>query len=155
MGIEIERKFLVESDQWKSSVISESILKQGYLAHQGNATVRVRVDGDTAYLTIKSVTTGISRAEFEYEIPTDDADAMLEQIAEKPFIDKTRYKVRCGEHVWDLDVFEGENRGLIVAEVELGHENETFQTPEWAGEEVSGDARYYNVNLVENPYTQW
>ncbi|MES9856745.1 MAG: CYTH domain-containing protein [Sedimenticola sp.] len=155
MAIEIERKFLVKSDDWKASVVSESVLKQGYLANQPNASVRVRTGNGKAYLNIKSVTIGIKRAEFEYEIPLDDAEDMLAQVAEQPFIDKTRYKVKCGEHIWDLDVFEGANSGLIVAEVELNSEDETFELPSWAGDEVSGEIRYYNVNLVQHPYSNW
>lgn len=155
MALEIERKFIVVNDKWKDNIVSESVLKQGYLAHQKNATVRVRIAGDSAYLNIKSATTGITRAEFEYRIPLADAEQMLEQIAEQPFIDKTRYQVRCGNHTWDLDLFAGENRGLIMAEVELGSEDEPFELPPWVGEEVSGDPRYYNSNLVKHPFTKW
>jgi len=155
MATEIERKFLVVDDSWKEAVVAQSVLKQGYVANQPHATVRVRIDGETAFLTIKSITTCISRAEFEYQIPVTDAEEMLQLIAEKPFIDKTRYKVRCGEHIWDLDVFDGENLGLVVAEVELSREDEVFQRPSWAGNEVSGDVRYYNSCLVKAPYNQW
>ena len=94
-------------------------------------------------------------AEFEYEIPVSDAEAMLASIAEQPFIDKIRYKIRCGNHIWDLDVFEGPNKGLVIAEVELSSENEAFEMPEWAGEEVSGDPRYYNANLIKHPFCSW
>ena len=155
MATEIERKFLVKNDLWRDQVISESRMKQGYLASQGNASIRVRVDGGRALLNIKSVTLGIRRYEFEYEIPLEDGEEILAVIAQQPFIDKTRYKVKCGGHVWDLDVFEGENRGLMVAEVELESEEETFEMPAWAGEEVSEDPRYYNVSLVKTPYTRW
>jgi adenylate cyclase len=155
MGLEIERKFLVINDLWRESVISHSRLQQGYLANQPNASVRVRVADDCAYLNVKSTTIGISRLEFEYEIPLQDAREMLAQIAEKPFIDKIRYRVRCGEHIWDLDLFEGENQGLVVAEVELESEDQTFEMPLWAGEEVSADTRYYNVNLIKHPYSRW
>ncbi len=155
MATEIERKFLVKNDLWRDQVISESRMKQGYLASQGNASIRVRVDGGRALLNIKSVTLGIRRYEFEYEIPLEDGEEILAVIAQQPFIDKTRYKVKCGGHVWDLDVFEGENRGLVVAEVELGSEEESFEMPAWAGEEVSEDPRYYNVSLVKTPYTRW
>ena len=155
MATEIERKFLVVNDQWREHVLSESRLKQGYLANQINASIRVRIGNGKAHLNIKSTTIGVSRSEFEYEVPTEDAEAMLREVAQQPFIDKTRYKVRCGDHVWDLDVFEGENRGLVVAEVELAHENEPFEMPPWAGEEVSGEAKYYNVNLVAHPFSRW
>lgn len=155
MATEIERKFLVSNDNWKDSVVSESVLKQGYLANESNASVRVRIAKDKAHLNIKSVTVGISRAEFEYEIPVSEAEEILAQVAKRPYIDKKRYKVRCGDHIWDLDVFAGENSGLVVAEVELESEGEAFELPSWAGEEVSGDVRYYNASLVNNPYCNW
>jgi len=136
-------------------VISESRMKQGYLSSHGNASIRVRVGGGRARLNITSATLGIRRSEFEYEIPLEDGEEILAVIAQQPFIDKTRYKVKCGGHVWDLDVFEGENRGLVVGEVELGSAEESFEMPAWAGEEVSHDPRYYNVSLVKIPYTRW
>ena len=155
MGIEIERKFLVANDSWRKDVISETRLKQGYLANQERASVRVRIGGDKAYLNIKSATLGIRRSEFEYEIPLADAEDMLEQIAIRPFIDKTRYTLKCGEHLWEVDLFYGENEGLIVAEVELEAEDENFKIPDWAGEEVSGDPKYFNVCLVKHPFSKW
>ncbi len=155
MAMEIERKFLVKNEMWREGIVSDSVLKQGYLSSQPSATVRVRIDGQQAFLTIKSKTIGISRAEFEYPIPLADADDMLQAIAQKPLIDKIRYKVRCGKHVWDLDIFKGENLGLIVAEVELNHEDEAFLLPPWVGEEVSGDSRYFNSNLAKMPYSRW
>ena len=155
MGFEIERKFLVINDRWKENVISRSRLQQGYLANQANASVRVRIADDNAWLNIKSTTIGISRLEFEYAIPRQDAEEMLAQSAQKPFIDKTRYRVRCGDHIWDLDQFDGENLGLVVAEVELESEDQPFEMPVWAGEEVSQDTRYYNVNLIKHPYNRW
>lgn len=155
MGIEIERKFLVKNDQWRKSVVSDAVMKQGYVANQTNASVRVRIASGKAHLNIKSSTIGIKRAEFEYEIPLEEAEEILAQIAEQPFIDKTRYKVKCGEHIWELDIFEGANRGLIVAEIELNSEDEAFELPEWAGDEVSGDPKYYNVSLVNHPFNQW
>jgi adenylate cyclase len=155
MGMEIERKFLVRGDAWRSQTMGETRLKQGYLANEANASVRVRTGGDKAYLNIKSRTLGVRRAEFEYEVPLEDAERMLEQIAIQPFIDKTRYKIRHGDHVWELDVFHGANAGLVVAEIELAAEDEVFALPDWAAEEVSEDPRYYNVNLVEHPYSSW
>jgi adenylate cyclase len=155
MAVEIERKYLVVNDNWKNSVISESVLRQGYIVNQPNVTVRVRIAKGKAQLNIKSATTGITRAEYEYEIPLSDADNILEEIAEQPFIDKTRFKVRCGDHIWDLDVFYGDNSGLVMAEIELDSEEEAFEHPEWAGEEVSGDPRYYNSSLVKKPYSTW
>jgi len=155
MATEIERKFLVKNQAWRDSVIAESSIKQGYLANQANATVRVRIARETAFLTIKGATKGISRSEFEYEIPVSDAEEMLNALAEQPLIEKTRYKVQCGGHIWDLDVFAGANSGLVLAEVELGSEDESFVLPKWAGEEVSDDPRYYNANLIKHPYAVW
>jgi adenylate cyclase len=155
MATEIERKFLVTGDSWRGAVESQQHVMQGYLANGENATVRVRVKGDAAYLTIKGMMTGISRAEYEYQIPVADAQAMLKDLAVSPAIDKTRYLVRCGAHVWELDVFAGDNAGLVMAELELASEDESFQLPEWAGEEVSDDLRYYNVNLSRHPYKRW
>ncbi|MCP4288492.1 MAG: CYTH domain-containing protein [Gammaproteobacteria bacterium] len=155
MSLEIERKFLVKNELWRDNVVSNTRLQQGYLANQKNASVRIRTGNGKAFLNIKSVTVGIRRLEFEYEIPLDDATEMLQQIAEQPFIDKTRYIVRCGKREWELDVFEGENRGLVVAELELESEDELFELPDWAGNEVSDDTRYYNVNLIKHPFSQW
>ncbi|MCB1859745.1 MAG: CYTH domain-containing protein [Gammaproteobacteria bacterium] len=155
MATEIERKFLVKNELWRSQVVSETRIKQGYLSNNANASVRIRVGNGRAHLNIKSATIGIRRLEFEYEIPVEDAEMMLEGIAEKPFIDKTRYLVRWGDHTWELDVFGGDNQGLVVAELELVAEDESFLVPEWAGDEVSDDVRYYNVNLIKHPYTQW
>jgi adenylate cyclase len=155
MPIEIERKFLVVNDNWKAQVESRASLKQGYLASQSNATIRVRVADGRAQLNIKGPTRGISRLEYEYDIPPRDAEEILDRLAEGAVIEKERYKVRCGGHVWDLDVFQGDNAGLVVAEVELASEAEHFEMPDWAGEEVSGDARYYNASLVKHPFTCW
>jgi adenylate cyclase len=155
MTIEIERKYLVKNDLWKSQVLSKRTLKQGYLANSSNATIRVRVAGDQAFLTVKSATVGVRRNEFEYPIPVAEAEAMLEGAVIRPVIDKVRYRVKVGEHVWDLDVFAGDNAGLVLAEVELGSEDEAFELPAWVGAEVSGDPRYYNVNLMRHPYGSW
>jgi adenylate cyclase len=157
MAAEIERKFLVKNESWRSHVESHSGIEQGYLTSGANATVtvRVRLKGDAAYLTIKGAASGISRAEYEYPIPVEDARAMLRDLAVLPVVDKIRYRVRSGEHLWDLDLFHGENEGLVMAEVELGSEDEVFELPEWAGAEVTGDARYYNVNLARHPYKHW
>ncbi|MCB1829386.1 MAG: CYTH domain-containing protein [Chromatiaceae bacterium] len=155
MGLEIERKYLVINDLWKNNVIAESHLQQGYLANQKNASIRIRTGNGKAHLNIKSTTVGIRRLEYEYEIPIADAREMLREIALQPYIEKTRYIVRNGGHDWELDVFAGENRGLIVAELELDSEDEPFELPVWAGEEVSGDVKYYNVNLINHPYSRW
>ncbi|MEW8321045.1 MAG: CYTH domain-containing protein [Candidatus Thiodiazotropha taylori] len=155
MALEIERKFLVINDKWKDSVISETVIKQGYLATTELATVRVRVDGDEANINIKGRTVGISRREYEYPIPLDEAQELLDHLVSGAAIDKVRYKVRCGEHIWDLDLFHGANQGLVMAEVELSREDEAFVMPAWAGEEVSGDTRYYNANLVKHSFCEW
>ncbi|MBL3526569.1 MAG: CYTH domain-containing protein [gamma proteobacterium endosymbiont of Lamellibrachia anaximandri] len=155
MPVEIERKYLVINNKWKIQVESEATLKQGYLATLPNASIRVRVAKGCAHLNIKSVTLGISRSEYEYEIPLEEGEEILANLTAGPIIDKVRYKVRCGNHIWDLDLFHGDNEGLIVAEVELDAEDETFEMPEWAGEEVSGDPKYYNASLVKRPYCDW
>ncbi|MCG8427485.1 MAG: CYTH domain-containing protein [Chromatiales bacterium] len=155
MAIEIERKFLVINDLWQEHVISKSHIKQGYLATQKNATVRIRIAKGKAILNIKSATSGIQRSEFEYEIPMDEAELMLEQVVEHPIIEKIRYKVQGKGHVWDLDEFHGDNEGLVMAEIELLSEDEEFVVPDWAGEEVSSDTRYYNSNLIKHPFKQW
>ena len=155
MALEIERKYLVINDKWKSSIESETVMKQGYLATVAKASVRVRIARDKAYLNIKSATLGIRRSEFEYPIPLTDAEEMLANLVDGAVIDKVRYEVRNGAHLWEVDVFHGDNQGLIVAELELSSEDESFATPEWAGQEVSGDPRYYNASLVKHPYCDW
>ncbi|MEN8178908.1 MAG: CYTH domain-containing protein [Pseudomonadota bacterium] len=155
MAVEIERKYLVANNKWKLSVESEAAMKQGYLATVANASIRVRIAKGKAHLNIKSITLGISRSEYEYEIPLQDGEEILANLTSGSVIDKVRYKVRCGGHVWDLDLFHGDNEGLVVAEVELDSEDEAFEVPEWAGEEVSTDPKYYNASLVKHPYCDW
>jgi adenylate cyclase len=155
MATEIERKFLVNGDSWRDAVLSQERIMQGYLANNQNATVRVRVKGAQAFLTIKGAAQGISRSEYEYPIPVEDAEAMLAELAVSPAIDKVRYRVRHGDQVWELDVFAGDNAGLVMAELELEHEDQPYDRPDWAGTEVSGDPRYYNVNLARHPYKHW
>lgn len=155
MGVEIERKFLVVGDGWRGSVLSSSRIVQGYIARNDAATVRVRIKGDAAYLTLKGRSAGIARSEFEYEIPVGDAEAMLAEMAEGPVIDKVRHLIDVDGHVWELDVFAGENAGLVMAEIELGSDDEEFRVPDWAGPDVSDDSRYYNVNLAQNPFRNW
>ena len=155
MGIEIERKFLVMNDAWRARVESGVHIMQGYLASIEGLTVRVRVKAQDAFLTIKGPTRGISRAEYEYPIPVEDAEAMLRELAILPPVDKMRHRVREGAHVWELDVFSGENAGLVMAEIELVSPDEPFEMPEWAGDEVSDDPRYYNINLARHPFKDW
>ena len=154
MTVEIERKFLVKGEGWRKLARKVSC-RQGYLNSVRERTVRVRTIADKAYLTVKGLTTGATRAEYEYEIPVADADAMLTDLCEKPLIEKNRYKLRMGNHAWEIDEFLGENRGLVVAEVELTSEDQTFRKPEWLGEEVTGDPRYFNSNLTQKPFTRW
>lgn len=155
MPFEIERKFLVISDAWKSHVLSESIIKQGYLATTDRASIRVRVSGGKAHLNLKSRTLEVKRHEYEYEIPLEEGEEILANLTSGAVIDKVRFKIRHADHVWDLDLFHGANQGLIVAEIELDSEDEAFAKPAWAGDEVSGDPKYYNSSLIEHPYCDW
>ena len=154
MGTEIERKFLLRDESWRAGA-NGTMYRQGYLNSAKERTVRVRTVGDKAFLTIKGVTVGATRAEYEYPIPFDDCNAMLDTLAEKPLIEKKRYKIRRGDLVWDIDEFFGDNKGLIVAEVELQSEGQVFDKPVWLGDEVSGDPRYFNSNLIKHPFTRW
>jgi adenylate cyclase len=156
MGLEIERKFLVR-DMSVLDGVRGVVFRQGYLSTEPERSVRVRRSGDGAFVTIKGITgpSGASRAEFEYPIPVEDADAMLDDLAVKPVIEKTRYRVQAGGRLWEIDVFAGVNVGLVVAEVELPTEDATVAVPSWAGDEVTGDPRYYNINLVAHPYRDW
>ena len=153
MGTEIERKFLVQEGAWREAKATR--YRQGYLSTVKERTVRVRTINNKGYLTIKGITVGASRLEFEYEIPAVDAEELLDSLCEKPLIDKNRYKVDYGTFTWEVDEFFGENEGLIVAEVELESENQPFERPEWVTEEVTTDPRYYNANLIKNPYSRW
>ena len=154
MATEIERKFLVKGDQWRSLATGTGY-RQGYIStKETGTTVRVRIAGDRGYLTIKGTTVGASRAEFEYPIPVEDAREMLDTLCDRPLIEKTRYRIQQGELTWEIDEFAGENRGLILAEVELDDENQTVELPEWIDREVS-DPKYFNVNLAKHPYRQW
>ena len=154
MAKEIERKYLVKPGAWKPPANGTTI-RQGYLSSVKERVVRVRTKGPKAFLTIKGLTKGISRSEFEYEIPVEDADLLLTNLCEQPLIEKTRYKEIYQGHTWEIDVFFGANEGLIVAEVELTDENEKLALPAWVGEEVSADPRYFNSNLIANPYNKW
>jgi len=159
MATEIERKFLIKDDRWKTDFSGVEIAgiayRQGYLSTDTDATVRVRRQGDQARLTIKGKTQGISRAEYEYPIPLHDANEMLDTLCRKPQIEKIRYRREEGGLIWEIDVFVGDNAGLVVAEVELESESQLIDLPAWVGQEVTGDDRYYNVNLVSNPFKNW
>ncbi len=154
MGKEIERKYLVRSDEWKA-MGKGKYYRQGYLSTVKERVVRVRTIDDTAFMTIKGVTVGVSRSEFEYAIPVEDANIMLDALCEKPIIEKYRAKVEFGGLVWEIDEFHGDNEGLVVAEVELTKEDQHIDVPAWIGEEVSGDPRYFNSNLIKHPFTKW
>ena len=159
MAVEIERKFLVKDDGWRTDADGHPIpgvpYRQGYLSSGVDATVRVRLQGSEARLTIKGKTKGVSRAEFEYSIPADDANDMLSNLCQKPLIEKVRYQRLESGLIWEIDEFEGDNAGLIVAEVELDSEDQPFSLPPWVGQEVSSEERYYNVNLVKHPFKSW
>lgn len=152
MATEIERKFLVEGTSWRQS--NSVRLRQGYLNHDKHRTVRVRVAGDKAFLTVKSVRQGVTRAEFEYEIPVADAEQML-KLSDGPVVEKNRHVIERDGLKWEVDEFLGENAGLVMAEIELTSEDQPFSRPAWLGREVTHDNRYYNSNLAAHPYKQW
>jgi adenylate cyclase len=154
MGIEIEKKFLLTGTEWKQ-LATGTAYRQGYLNSAKERTVRVRTINNQGFLTIKGVSVGATRLEYEYEIPLEDANALLDELCEKPLIEKNRYKVNFSGFTWEIDEFFGENDGLIVAEIELESEDQTFDKPDWVGEEVTGDSRYFNSNLINNPYSKW
>ncbi len=153
MPLEIERKFLVISDEWKDAVAESKVCRQGYIVTDEKKTVRVRVIGDQGFLTVKGATDGYSRMEFEYEIDLADANYML-MLCEQ-LVEKTRHYIQHGGLLWELDVFEGLNAGLVMAEVELESETQQFEKPAWAGEEVSEDERYFNGYLSKHPFSRW
>ncbi len=155
MPVEIERKFLVKNDSWWSTVTHSTQIRQAYLAPPSKASVRIRVEGDRANINIKSATLGMERMEYEYPIPVKEAQEMLDHLCDKPQISKNRHRVKCGDHIWEIDEFFGDNMGLIVAEIELESPDEIFEIPDWLGMEVTDDKRYYNVSLVKHPYKNW
>ena len=155
MGVEIERKFLLQSDSWQADADAGEYYHQGYLSTTPERVVRVRQMGEKAVVTIKGKGDGISRPEFEYEIPLDDAQTMLRQLCLQPTIEKRRHRLTRGPHTWEIDVFSGENEGLVVAEIELTSEDEAFEKPDWVGAEVSHDTRYLNSNLIAQPFKSW
>jgi len=154
MAEEIERKFLLCGEDWRGLAPGMAYV-QGYLAGNGACSVRVRIAENSATLSIKGATTGASRSEFEYGIPLEDARQMLATLVRDPLIEKTRYTVEHKGFCWEIDEFHGRNQGLIVAEIELAHADQFFEKPAWIGEEVTGDLRYYNVNLARVPYSEW
>lgn len=155
MATEIERKFLVTSDDWRNQFTEKKIIRQGYFGPASKASIRIRISDSSANINIKSATLEVTRKEYEIPIPLTDAEEMLENLCERPFIEKIRHIVPFGNHVWEVDEFFGDNEGLVVAEIELSHAEEPFEAPSWLGKEVSEDKRYYNVCLVKHPFKDW
>ena len=154
MAFEIERKFLVSLDKLELPE-SGQVIKQGYIGTSDKTAVRIRRAGDKAFLTIKGENKGSVRSEFEYAIPVEDAEQILEELCQRPFIEKTRYLIDYKGHTWELDIFAGDNAGLVVVEIELQSKDEVFEKPDWLLEDVTDDSRYYNSSLVDRPYKSW
>lgn len=154
MGVEIERKFLLAGDGWRGQG-TPTRMRQGYLVADPVRTVRVRIEGERAVITVKGKTTGASRGEWEYEIPVADAVELLDGLCEQPQVEKIRHRIEHAGHTWEVDEFLGLNAGLVVAEIELDAEDEAFEKPDWIGLEVTGETRYYNASLIRMPYSQW
>jgi adenylate cyclase len=154
MGKEIERKFLLANDEWRENA-QGLLFRQGYINSKPGQTVRVRTCNDSGFLTIKGKSKGITRLEFEYPIPLDDANSLLDQLCEQPILEKIRYLVDFKGFTWEIDEFLGDNTGLFVAEIELEAEEQPFPKPQWIGAEVSGDIRYFNSSLIRNPFKYW
>lgn len=154
MAKEIERKFLIKQAEL-GPLEGGAAIKQGYISTKDNTAVRIRVSGNKAYLTLKGENKGVTRTEFEYEIPVVDAEQIITELCTGPVVEKTRYLVVHFDHTWEVDVFHGDNDGLVVAEIELGCEDEHFELPNWVSTEVSGDARYYNSSLLGHPFKNW
>ena len=154
MGVEIERKFLVSGEGWRTQG-EPVLLRQGYLSSHAERTVRVRIEGERAFLTIKSKNIGAARGEWEYPVPVADAAELLDRLCERPLIEKYRRRIPYSGFVWEVDEFLGENAGLVVAEIELPAEDTQFDKPDWAGEEVTHDLRYLNSRLIKQPYSTW
>ena len=155
MALEIERKFLICSDEWRTQVTHRELLRQGYLSSGSQCSIRARVAGEQAWLNLKARRSGMTRLEFEYPIPVADANEILDELAQGPILEKYRHLIPAGEYVWEVDEFLGANAGLIVAEIELPSENAQFERPSWLGKEVTEDERYYNFNLAQKPYGEW
>jgi len=155
MGVEIERKFLVDHEKWKKlKKPAGTHYHQGYLLDELNCTIRVRLAGTIGFVTIKGINSGISRTEFEYKIPAADASELIKSFS-KSAVEKIRYRIRFAKKLWEVDEFLGDNEGLIMAEIELKDEKEEFKKPDWITGEVSADNRYYNSNLSKNPFKNW
>jgi len=155
MAIEIEHKFLLANNNWRDHVTHSIQYRQGYLSSQPTSSIRIRVSANKAWLNVKSATIGTHRHEYEYEIPLQDANEMINILCRKPIIEKVRHFVIHEGKTWEIDEFDGDNQGLIVAEIELSEIDQTFSKPEWLGKEVTHDLRYYNNNLAMHPYSEW
>ncbi|MFO7751159.1 MAG: CYTH domain-containing protein [Desulfobacteraceae bacterium] len=155
MGIEIERKFLLKNDQWRTRRDEPLLLRQGYIQNSRSGVVRIRTAGTRGFITVKGETRLASRLEYEYEIPLEDAGEMLEILCEKPLIEKKRFSIEHRGFHWVIDEFSGENQGLVVAELELTWEDQPFEVPPWLGREVTCDPKYLNANLIKKPYCRW
>lgn len=155
MALEIERKFLLRSEGWRDAVESRELLRQGYLASGSRCSIRARIAGEQAWLNLKAKRSGMARLEFEYPIPRADAEEILSELCNRPLLEKYRHRIPMGAYVWEIDEFLGDNAGLIVAEIELPDEAAEFPRPDWLGEEVTHDERYYNFNLAQKPFKEW
>lgn len=154
MGVEIERKFLLAGDAWRA-LGAPVLMRQGYLSVDPDRTVRVRIEGDAGTLTIKGRSQGATRGEWEYPIPLAEAAELLDRLCQQPLIEKFRRRIPYAGHVWEVDEFLGANQGLVVAEIELGSENEAFDKPDWIAGEVTHDSRYFNSSLIKLPFSAW
>ncbi len=156
MPLEIERKFLTSGDGWRELVESRALLRQGYLANTARSSIRVRVAAEEAWLSVKAMTPGLARAEYEYPVPASEAAEMLDSLCERPFVEKWRHRVPwTGGLVWEIDEFLGDNAGLVVAEIELDQVDQAFERPAWLGVEVTDDLRFYNFRLARTPWSEF
>lgn len=155
MAVEIEYKYLVSGDGWQADADEGIFFRQGYLASTADSGIRISIADDRAWLAVKKARTPVRRLEFEYPIPRADAEDMLNQLCPQGRLEKTRYRIPYAGHTWEVDVFGGANSGLVVAEIELDDENETFQRPDWLGEDISADSRFLAMNLARTPFSSW
>ncbi|MFO7883482.1 MAG: CYTH domain-containing protein [Desulfobacteraceae bacterium] len=155
MAIETEKKFLLRSDLWRQKAFKAEFITQGYLKNDKTGVVRIRTAGSKGYITVKGITCRASRLEYEYEIPLNDAQDMLNLLCAPPLVEKKRHFIKHKDFQWTVDEFSGENNGLILAEIELETKDQPFEKPEWLGREVTEDPRYFNSNLIEYPYGKW
>ena len=155
MAIEIEHKFLLANNRWRSKVIRSTRYKQGYLASNSSVSIRIRISDTEAWINIKQAVIGNQRDEYEYTIPLSEAEEIINNLCQKPLIDKTRHLVPYQQHTWEIDEFYGDNHGLIVAEIELSANDEVFEKPDWLGKEVTLEHKYYNNQLAKKPFLSW